>query len=47
MKYTTSDNCTYIDPNLDVLKKHCLDNGLKLFDENGNSIELKTKKTKE
>lgn len=44
--FKTSDNSTYIDPDLDLLKKHCLDNNLELFDILGNKIELKTKKTK-
>lgn len=47
MKYTTSDNSTYLNPDLNVLKKHCLDNGLELFDSNGNPVELKPKKIKE
>lgn len=46
MKYYTSDNCIYINPDLEALKKHCINSGVKLYDENKNEIELKPKKTK-
>lgn len=46
MKYYTSDNCIYINPDLEALKKHCISSGVKLYDENKNEIELKPKKTK-
>lgn len=46
MIYYTSDNSKYIDPDLDALKKHCIDNGIKLYNQDKQEVELKSVKTK-
>lgn len=51
MFYTTSDNTKYTlesKEELEAIKKHCINNGLKLFDSEKNEIVLiKEKKIKE